>query len=499
MKCHFHLTIKYLIRVFVLFVLLFADAGVRASPPVIEWIRPERGISIAVDRNSFVYTIDYEYNYGGDIYLQKTSSTGDSIWTVRFDQAELTRFESATWVETDSKGNILVSGTSNSGYSNPVNAASILMKFSPEGVLLWRRVYENDFDGSYTKKCLIDESDCVYVLGLGDGPAGKTTKIKKFSPDGEAVWIYNDTAGIGAPLNFKFTQDYDIVIAGRGITGSVNGYARIDTSGAEIWSYPGVMSITAGDIAGDSEGNSYVINDNYATSEGSILTKISKMGFPVWDVPAPLAGFRVEVGQDQNPVVSGFPGTGSGGVAMVKWNTGGIELWRNLDADSSRGLLLHAMMKMDSQDNIYLGAGTLFDMAICKVLIDGKSSWTLTMPGNYTRGFVLDPQQNIFVVGGRIAKINQGVTTLISAVTEDHLLLLYPQPADRIFKFKLPHSGIYHIKVYQGNGSMVFSANGFGEEDEELTIDLPFYLTAGLHFLHLRQDGKLFFSKLLLK
>jgi len=76
-----------------------------------------------------------------------------------------------------------------SGYSNPVEAASIVMKFRPDGVLVWRRVYEGGFDGSSVRKCLVDRYDDVYVLGMGSGPSGRVTKVKKFASDGTVLSI----------------------------------------------------------------------------------------------------------------------------------------------------------------------------------------------------------------------------------------------------------------------------------------------------------------------
>ncbi|MBL0063046.1 MAG: hypothetical protein IPP40_16595 [bacterium] len=63
------------------------------------------------------------------------------------------------------------------------------MKFSPAGTLLWRRVYENSFDGSYTRKCLVDEQDAIYVLGMGPGPSNFATKVKKFTADGDSFGV----------------------------------------------------------------------------------------------------------------------------------------------------------------------------------------------------------------------------------------------------------------------------------------------------------------------
>lgn len=125
---------------------------------------------------------------------------------------------------------ILLSGTIRSGYSSPVNAASVLMKYNSSGILLWRVVYESSFDGSSTKKCLIDANDNIYVLGIGTGPSGQVTKVKKFNSLGTPMWNYFNT-GIGAPITFKFTPDGKIIIVHRTTTGILNGYSKIDLNG----------------------------------------------------------------------------------------------------------------------------------------------------------------------------------------------------------------------------------------------------------------------------
>ncbi|MBK8495257.1 MAG: hypothetical protein IPL50_09630 [Chitinophagaceae bacterium] len=133
----------------------------------VNWVNYPGGVALATDASNNVYTANWDYNAGGDITLTKRNASGTILWEVPYDNTDQTRHEVATWVATDQAGNILVSGTIRSGYSNPVNAASILMKFDPSGTLLWRKVYESEFEGSYTKKCLIDANNNIYVLGLG--------------------------------------------------------------------------------------------------------------------------------------------------------------------------------------------------------------------------------------------------------------------------------------------------------------------------------------------
>ena len=85
-----------------------------------------------------------------------------------------------------------------------------------------------------------------------------------------------------------------------------------------------------------------------------------------------------------------------------------ILVWTNPDADSTFALMLHAKLIMDQNDNIYLAAGTLTEMAVCKVNSDGTSAWTVTMPGSYTNDIMLGSDNDVYVVGGNTARINQG-------------------------------------------------------------------------------------------
>lgn len=400
------------------------------SQAFVDWVEYTNGLSVAVDNSNNVFTVYYAYEPGGDITLTKRDESGMFLWDASFNNTDLTRFESATWVETDSEGNAIVAGTVNSGYSNPVKANSIIMKFSPEGDLLWRDVYETDFDGSYSKKCIIDESDNIYVLGTGNGPAGYVTKVKKYSPAGDSLWSYFDNAGIGLPVNMKFAPDGNILIAGRAQFGSINGYAKITRDGANVWSYPGVNSLTAGDASGDSFGNTYLVHGEYGGSNGTVIKKISPSGNLIWENVYNLAAFRIETGSDEMPVAVGFPSANSVGSSFIKINGDGEVEWVNQDADGLYNLMLHAQLRMDAFNNIYLAAGTMFEMAICKVSSNGSSAWTLTMPGSYANGFDIGNDNNVYVAGGTTARIVQDneVSTGQEMKTESGFAEVFPNP-----------------------------------------------------------------------
>ena len=392
---------------FILCLLLIPIIG--TAQVTLDWLQFTGGVAIATDASDNVYTVNWDYNPAGDISLTKRDAAGNFLWVTSFDNTDNTRHEVATWVETDNDNNIIVTGTIRSGYASPVNAASVIMKFNPSGALIWRVVYETSFDGSYTKKCLIDADNNIYVLGMGSGVPGFVTKVKKFAPDGTALWNYFNAAGIGAAQNFKFTPDNKIIISGRGIVGSVNGYAKIDLDGNEIWSYAGILSLTGGDAAGDAFGNTYIINGEYVVIDaGSIITKLSPTGTIIWDEINGIAASKVEVGNDNEPIVAGFPNGGTPGIAFIKYDQLGNVIWENLDADGAGfNLILHAIMKLDVANNAYFAAGTLFEMAVCKVNADGSSGWVAHCSGSYANGFVFGNDYSIYVVGGATAHFTQ--------------------------------------------------------------------------------------------
>ena len=259
----------------------------------IAWIQPTSGISIAVDVDDNVYTAYYEYNPGGDITLTKRDGNGDLLWDRTYDQTDNSRWEKATWVAVDPFGNALVAGTVMSGYSNPVNAASILMKYAPDGTLLWRTVYETSFRRLLHEEVPRRRERQHLRPRNGERRDGISSPRSRSSrPTARAVWSYFDADGIGAPVNFKFAPGGDIMIACRAIYGSVNGYARITRDGQKVWSYPGVNSLTAGDAAGDRFGNTYLVHGVYETNGGTddqegvagrqsrLVTRLSSLRLP---------------------------------------------------------------------------------------------------------------------------------------------------------------------------------------------------------------------------
>jgi hypothetical protein len=377
-----------------------------AAAQAIAWSNEPSGVAVARDADDAVFTARWDFNPAGDIRVAKRNAAGVLLWEAGFDNQDPTRHEVATFVATDGEGSVLVSGTIRSGISNPVNAASVLMKFSAGGQLLWRNVYGGSFDGSSTRRVVVDGAGRAHVVGLGVCPAGLMGTVRQYGADGSLGWVWCDSVGIGAPTVIKRTPDGQFVIAARGITGSVQGFARIDSSGQTVWWLAGIMSLTVGDIAGDAAGNSYIVHAAPNGGSGSRLRKLSAAGDVLWDRAHPMSAFRVEVGPDGAPVISGFPDSGSPGAAFAKFSPDGVALWTN--AASGPNLLLHSAMLVDADGSAYLSGSTLVEMGVAKVHADGSTAWFMLLPGGTTTGLVLGSQGQVYVSGGiYTARIDQ--------------------------------------------------------------------------------------------
>ena len=445
----------------------------------VEWSNEPGGVAVAVDQSNHVYSANWDYNPAGDITLTKRNSDGIVLWNTSFDNQDNTRHEVVTWIATDSQNNCLVAGTIRSGFSNPVDAASVLMKFDTNGNLIWRTIFESNFEGSYTKKMLVDSNDNIYLLGLGMGSNGLVTRVKKFDTSGVPIWTFYDSNGIGAPINIKFTPDNALLVVGRGITGIMNGYLKISATGNQIWNKPGITSPTIGDAAGDSLGNTYLINgENVVSNAGSVIEKYDSSGTLIWTNTNEMAGSKVEIGSDDNPIISGFPNAGTAGAAFMKYDSSGAVLWQNLNADGAEVLLLHGQLILDNLNNAYLSAGNLFNMAVCKINGDGTNGWVGLVSGsNSAKSFVLDTNNAAYLIGTTTAKLAETALEVKTPVKAN--FIVNPNPFEQYFTINMQDNfGEKKVTLFSITGTKIYESTFWGQTKniDDLKLESGMYL-----------------------
>lgn len=393
-------------------VLALAAAATAAWTQTLSWSVPPLGVWIAADAAENVYTADWDANLGGDITLTKTGPSGHTVWTARFDNTDGTRSEAATGVAVDSTGGAYVSGTSRSGFSNPVNANALLMRFAADGTLRWRRLVGANFDGGSSLRVLVDEADAAYVVGQGPTPAGVRARVHKFDAAGNLVWTWFDATGVGAPVNAKWGADGAIVIATRSVTGTLGGVAKVGRDGQALLTVGGVPAFATVDAAGDAAGNVYVASLDPASQQGRLQKIAAPSGTPLWTRSDGVAFSRVEVAPDGGAVASGFPGGNSFGVAFVRYAADGSLAWANRDADGPSNMLFaHGPMRLDAAGNAYITASNGSQIGVTRVNADGSTGWTVLAPFGY--GLALDfgrTSNAVYTVGGQTVRIDQGGT-----------------------------------------------------------------------------------------
>jgi uncharacterized repeat protein (TIGR01451 family) len=388
----------------------------------IAWSNEPGGVDVALDAADNVYTATWVQGPGGDIALTKRNAAGVVQWTRGFDNTDTTRFEAASGVAVDGQGNAYVSGTIRSGFSNPVNVNSLLMKFASDGTLSWRQVYGNPFDGSSTRRVLADAAGNAYVLGLGMSPTpGLLASVRKFNPDGSTAWTWFDTLGVANPFDLKWGRDGRLLVTGGA---SVRGgYSTIDPATGQLLSGGFVSSVGGMDIATDSQGATYFTYTN-PSGTGGVLRHAGNPFGGLWERALAMSPFRVETDSAGNAIVSGFPETGLGGAAFMKFAPDGTLLWSNQDADGPNvAMLAHARMRLDAAGNAYLAGSTLSRTAVVKVNADGTSAWTAEYPSGGAQAMALgnmldsagNPSVHTTVLDFLTTRIDQGTTTAPSA------------------------------------------------------------------------------------
>ena len=226
---------------------------------IIQWVN-SFGIEYMDEGLSVDQTFDGGYLVGGralfitgpnpnsdhqsDIWLIKTDSNGDTIWTQTYGSAG---HDYCTWVEQTADSGYIVCGTMNSGRSYPptcfveytqsTTECAFLMKINPDGVIVWTRTYKV---GSYGN-CVQQTSDDGYILvGICVSNDQPDIYVVKTNAAGDTIW----TKTIGSIDSLEFGRAIQALPDGYIIAGhvgpmpiaAVDGFlVRTDLSGDVLW------------------------------------------------------------------------------------------------------------------------------------------------------------------------------------------------------------------------------------------------------------------------
>lgn len=173
------------------------------------------GVAVSPDGSVYVAGGTSTYDVGqGDVFLAKFTAGGALLWDLTWGGAG---FDAGRDVGVAADGSIYVAGETNSFVAND----AFLFKVSPEGTLLWERDWGTlDRDGLPGLTAVfglgVAPDGSIYLTGNAtDIGVDKNVLLVKFSPDGDVVWERIGGPGFGGGSDVAVAADGQVIVTGR--------------------------------------------------------------------------------------------------------------------------------------------------------------------------------------------------------------------------------------------------------------------------------------------
>lgn len=370
------------------------------------------------------------------IWIQQLAAPGD---------------ETANGVATDDRGNVYITGYTNSDLDGNTNAGGydmFLVKYDGEGKKQWTRLlgtsgFENGHDVA------TDSSGSVYVTGMTEGNLDGNTNagyydmfLVKYDSEGNKQW----TRQLGTSSNddgngVATDNDGNVYVTGtthgqlgeNGIASNDDIYiVKYDSAGDRQWTRQLGSSENdwGSNVATDSVGNVYltgVISGDLAGNisagkDDSVIAKYSDEGDLLWNRQFGMSGYSyvwggIATDSSGNIYVAGDTDTSGEDDGsdydplVVKYNSEGDQQWTRIYGTSGLGGI-HGIA-IDSTDNVYVTGGTEGimegnvdesnrDLYIIKYNSEGVEQWMRqrsTAQSDYGADIAIDGSDTIYVVG----------------------------------------------------------------------------------------------------
>lgn len=270
--------------------------------------------AILADADGNVYVTGYswrEYSHlpGGTEYDYTTikyDRDGNQLW-LRYYDGPIHRDEHAQSMAFDPDGNIVITGNSVGGEIGVKIYQEVLtVKYAPDGTLLWARRYSRAGFGDIAREVAVDATGNIYVVGqsgFDDGTgSNKDLLLLKYNPQGTLVWARHFDYQIPEQgISSEFEDAWDLTVDATGNVYAV-GWTYVDgtryrdflalkynANGALQWSrtFDGGENDYAYRIVVDSAGNVYVSGEAQTPgvpypSTDNVTIKYSPSGAKLW-------------------------------------------------------------------------------------------------------------------------------------------------------------------------------------------------------------------------
>jgi uncharacterized delta-60 repeat protein len=364
------------------------------SQPTLEWEARYNGQANNADvvnamckdafSNIYVTGKSADASHYNDIVTIKYNSSGDSLWTRRYNGPNNFSDE-ALAICVDNSSNVYITGKS---FSVSGLDDFVTIKYNSSGVLQWVRTYGGNLN-DFANAIGYDALGNVYVTGGSTGANGFDYVTIKYSPAGDSVWVRK--------YNFALGNSSDI----------------------------------ASSIAVDNSGNIYVTGTSWGGSSNYdyATIKYNSMGVQQWvsryngiSNSSDRANMLV-IDQTGNVYVTGGS-TGPNGFDYVtlKYNPSGDSLWVKRYNGTANGDDRANAICIDNSGNVYVtgesrGIGTFADYVTIKYNSSGDSLWSRRYNGlgnenDFANSIGVDNSGNVYVTGESRGLSNRDYTTI---------------------------------------------------------------------------------------
>lgn len=378
-----------------------------------DWVRQYRGPhsenwikAMTVDGQGNVYVTGISLlapGYTMDYLTLKYSPNGQLLWSRVYNSPEDIT-DQAEALAVDGQGNVYVTGAS--GFSTRegdiINWGIHTIKYSPDGEELWVRRYEKNGVNEHASAIALDSQGNIYITG---------SVTIKYSPDGQKLWVRDFSHGKAIAVDGQ----NNVCVTGHASnaeTGSDYITIKYSSDGQKFWKrryngpgngndYPSAMAL-------DSQGNIYITGSSVASGTGSnsILIKYSPDGRRLW--VRRIGGKVMAVDRQDNVYImrSIYNNDSYSGI-ISKYSPDGAKLW------ARRFNSYAETMSVDDSGNVYV-SGT----ATIKYGPDGQKLWVRKLMNDaVVKVMAVDGQGNVFVGGD----------FYVSDYLTDYLIIKYRQ------------------------------------------------------------------------
>ena len=377
----------------------------------------DNSTAIAVDNQGYIYITgaSTKLPFGIDYLTIKYSSTGDTLWTKRYDGSGQGD-DIPIAIAVDRSGNVYVTGESKGlGASDDY----VTIKYDANGNQLWDALYNGPGNSTDIPTALaIDGTGNVYVTGLSEDSETHFDYVTiKYDASGNQLWVVrygdpwnNELAGAIA-LDGSGNVYVSGVVSGVGVLATI----KYDTNGNQLWvAQHSGASVLNSDLAVDGYSNVYVTSSSY-NSESSfdyVTIKYDANGNQLWDAlyngPGNSTDIPTALAIDglSNVYVTGtsYNSVTRDDYATIKYDADGNQLWVAQYNGSGNFNNNASSLTVDSSGNVYVSGVSDGSPTYATIKYDtwGNQLWVGLYNGNSTwsSDIAVDDAGNIYVTGG---------------------------------------------------------------------------------------------------